>query len=70
MKSYALSGASAAPEPKPPAQDVSRHVPRAAANHLSELERAKLDASRIDEDAAELAKVQATRPLRPPGRRP
>lgn len=69
MRTYAIDGASLAPEPKPPAQDTARHTPRAAANHLSVNERVKLDAARVDEDAAALKLVQATRPLKPPRRR-
>ena len=70
MKSYALSGTSAAtPEPKAPAQDTARHTPRAAANHLSPIEQVRHDAANVDRDAAELARVQQTRPLKPPGRR-
>ncbi len=49
-------------------QDLSRHTARAAANHLSAAERTKLDARNVDQDAAALARVQATKPLFPPHR--
>jgi hypothetical protein len=70
MKSYALSGTSTpSPAAGAPAQDLGRHKPKASANHLSTLEQVKRDAERIGDDVAELERVQATRPLRPPGRR-
>lgn len=54
---------------KPPAQDTSRHTPRAAASHLSPAELTKRDASMVETDAEALERVQKTRPLKPPGRR-
>ena len=68
MKMYNLSGAAAPPEPKPQAQELSRHTPRAAANHLSPAEIKKLDEQNAAEDAAALAKVQASRLPKPPHR--
>jgi hypothetical protein len=47
-------------------QDLSRHTARAAANHLSPAERAKLDARNVTEDAAALTRMQARKPLYPP----
>lgn len=67
MKSYALSGTSAS-APATPAQDTGRHKARAAANHLSAPEMKKLDEQRVDDDARALARVQASRPLKPPHR--
>ncbi len=52
--------------PRAPAQDLQRHKPRAAANHLSPAEMTKRDAGAVDEDAAALAKVQASRLPKPP----
>lgn len=70
MKSYAISGAAAAPEPRPPAQDTARHAPRAAANHLSPAEITKRDAAMVEEDAAALDRTLAAgKRLKPPGRR-
>jgi hypothetical protein len=69
VRTYAIDGAKLAPEPKPPAQDVARHTPKPAANHLSLAEQKKHDERRVDEDAAALKLVQASRPLKPPGRR-
>jgi hypothetical protein len=71
VKSYTLSGAAAPPEPRPAvlAQDVSRHTPKAAANHLSTLEQQAHDARNRARDIAALETVQASRPLLPPGRR-
>lgn len=57
-----------APAPKP-AQDLQRHTPRAAASHLSPAELTKRDAGAVESDGAALERVQATRPLKPPGRR-
>lgn len=68
MKSYALSGTSA-PAPREPAQDSGRHKAKAAASHLSPAELTKRDAGAVDEDVAALERVQAMRPLKPPGRR-
>ena len=69
MKSYALSGTSAAPPEKKPAdQDLSRHTPKAAANHLSALEQAQHDARNVERDAAALARVHAARLPKPPHR--
>lgn len=65
MKSYALSGTSA-PAPREPAQDTGRHKAKAAASHLSPAELTKRDAGAVDEDAARLAVVQATRLSKPP----
>lgn len=69
MRTYAINGASIAPEPKSPTQDVNRHKARAAANHLSPAELTKRDAGAVLEDAAALNQVWASRPLKPPGRR-
>lgn len=52
-----------------PAQDLSRHKPLARAAHLSPAEITKRDASMVDQDAAALNRVWASRPLKPPGRR-
>lgn len=49
-----------------PAQDVSRHTARAAASHLSPAEVTKRDAASVDEDAAALDRVHASKPLFPP----
>lgn len=68
MRTYAIDGAKLAPEPKPPAQDTARHTPKAAANHLSAAEQKKHDEQRVDEDAAALKRVQASKPLYPPHR--
>jgi hypothetical protein len=71
VKSYAIDGAKLAPEPKPPAQDVARHTPKAAANHLSVAEQKKHDERRVDEDAASLDRMLAAgKRLDPPGRKP
>jgi hypothetical protein len=60
----------ATPEAKPQAQDVNRHTPRAAANHLSLAERTKADAANVERDAAALDRTLAAgRRLKPPGRR-
>lgn len=70
MRTYELSGTSA-PAPREPAQDTGRHKPKAAANHLSVNERVKLDAARVDEDAAALDRTLAAgKRLDPPGRKP
>jgi hypothetical protein len=69
VRTYAIDGAQLAPEPKSPAQDVARHTPKPAANHLSAAEQKKHDECNVDEDAAALARIQATRPMKPPGRR-
>lgn len=50
------------------AQDLSRHTPKPAANHLSPAEIKKRDAAKVDDDAAALAKALAVRPLKPPHR--
>lgn len=70
MKTFALSGTSApVPDQRAQAQDVGRHTPRAAANHLSAAEMKKRDAGAVVEDAAALNNVWASRPMKPPGRR-
>lgn len=70
MKTYGISGTSAAVrETREPAQELTRHTARAAANHLSKLEQVKHDRRNLDRDMAALARVQASRPLKPPGRR-
>lgn len=58
------------PEAKPQAQDVNRHTPRAAANHLSLAERTKVDAANVERDAAALDRTLAAgKRLKPPGHR-
>lgn len=51
------------------AQDLSRHKPLARAAHLSPAEITKRDAAMVEHDVEQLGRVQATRPLKPPGRR-
>lgn len=63
------TAATSEPVPRPPAQDVSRHTPRAAANHLSPAERTKTDAANVERDAAMLDRnLAAGKRLKPPGR--
>lgn len=67
MRSYTLSGTTATPEPRPAlAQDVNRHTPKAAANHLSTLEQQAHDARNLERDKAALERMQAARPSAPP----
>lgn len=58
------------PEAKPPAQELTRHTPKAAANHLSLPERIKRDAAKVEDDVAALERVQQARPDLPFHRRP
>lgn len=69
MSHHANQTPGSAQQSRPPAQDVSRHKARAAASHLSPAELTKRDAGAVESDGAALAAVQATRPLKPPGRR-
>jgi hypothetical protein len=55
--------------PEPQAQDVNRHTPRAAANHLSVAEQTKRDVANVETDAAALDRTLAAgKRLKPPGR--
>ena len=54
---------------RPPAQNLDRHKANAAAGHLSAPEQTKHDARNLERDVEALARMQAGRPSRPPGRR-